>query len=360
MKKIILQTDNETNYNFIDLIKFILSILVVAIHVHPFGDNSTMSGYNFWITDCLGRIAVPFYFVCSSYFVFKKIDVKEFDKNIPMKAAWRFFRLYILWTIIYIPWIVVSMLEYYNSVAHGLIGAVRNFLIVGSYGQLWYLNALAIAILLVTFFLLKKISVRKTIICATIIYLVGLLGNSYMGLLKPLSSYEVIWNSLRVIKKVIWTTRNGLFFGFLFVAMGLWFANTKWLLKVKYSFVGFVISLTGLFYEVCYVTMQNWRIDDDMYISLIPVTFFLFNIALQVELKNHKRWKWLRLISSLIFYTHTWIRDAIAMLFVVWNVDITKSSLHFVLTLIVSILVANIIIRISENEKFIWLKKLYI
>lgn len=57
------------HFDSLDLLKFVLSLMVVLIHVNPF--PSTAMPY---IMPVL-RLAVPLFFVISSFFFFRKIDV---------------------------------------------------------------------------------------------------------------------------------------------------------------------------------------------------------------------------------------------------------------------------------------------
>ena len=52
----------------IDIAKFLCAILVVAIHTHPLQYGTTLDYY----FNCFCRIAVPFFFVSSSYFYYTK------------------------------------------------------------------------------------------------------------------------------------------------------------------------------------------------------------------------------------------------------------------------------------------------
>ncbi len=58
-------TDRPTEYNAVDLAKFICAILVVSIHVVPFGntDNALLVLLNYFIQNWFSRIAVPFFFI---------------------------------------------------------------------------------------------------------------------------------------------------------------------------------------------------------------------------------------------------------------------------------------------------------
>lgn len=59
-------------YYCVDLVKFICSILVVMIHVAPFGvNNNVYTLFNYGIQHYLARIAVPFFFVPQGVFCSK-------------------------------------------------------------------------------------------------------------------------------------------------------------------------------------------------------------------------------------------------------------------------------------------------
>ena len=58
----------EKNYNCIDLMKFICPILVISIHIHPFGntDNAILTYLNDF-SQYVARLAVPYFFMASGY-----------------------------------------------------------------------------------------------------------------------------------------------------------------------------------------------------------------------------------------------------------------------------------------------------
>ena len=65
----------------IDIAKFIMAIMVVIIHRPLFNDNMVFT--NFIIGQVICSIAVPFFFIVSSYFLFSKLNKStEFSKTI--------------------------------------------------------------------------------------------------------------------------------------------------------------------------------------------------------------------------------------------------------------------------------------
>lgn len=61
-------TTQNSLYKAIDYAKFIFSILVIALHCGPFECVSAEASYYF--TQCVTRVAVPFFFVCNGFFAF--------------------------------------------------------------------------------------------------------------------------------------------------------------------------------------------------------------------------------------------------------------------------------------------------
>lgn len=216
--------DNQ-NYNAIDLTKFICAILVVAIHIKPFGDNADFRFLNYGIQNYLARIAVPFFFVTSGFLLYRKTSFENFSIERPLKYTLKLFRLYIIWSLIYLPLNIKTYISGGKGVIHSLLEYVRNFIFTGSYTQLWYLNATIFAVILITILLKRQISPKKIILCAAVFYFLGLFAQSYFGVIEPLRSLMPnFWNILKLFSKIIVTTRNGLFEGFLFVGIGMFFA----------------------------------------------------------------------------------------------------------------------------------------
>ena len=94
----------KRQYPAIDVAKFIFSILVVAIHTVPLGNNDY--GFPLNLLGSLSRLAVPFFFMASGFFLSKKFDGDFYsERNIiaVKKYALHILFLYGLWTLIYLP-----------------------------------------------------------------------------------------------------------------------------------------------------------------------------------------------------------------------------------------------------------------
>ena len=103
--------NNNLNYDNVDLFKYIFSIVILILHLHPF--LQTSYHLNLFFNNIVGRICVPFFFIVSGYFIAKKEQKKKkyIDKYIKS-----IFYVYIVWCIIYIPIIIMYGLSYLDVV----------------------------------------------------------------------------------------------------------------------------------------------------------------------------------------------------------------------------------------------------
>ncbi len=354
-------TDRK-NYNCIDLAKFICAIMVVMIHIAPFGspgETIIISHLNYFVQNYLTRVAVPFFFVCSGFFLYKKTSLAAFSTEPTKKYAMRLFKLYVIWTLIYFPLSFKAYLRNEKDILHAVSGYVRSCIFQGSYTQLWYFPAIIFAVLLTSFLLYKKLSPKKITIAALILYLIGLLAQSWFGLIEPLrDAAPQIWSLLKNIQQVIGTTRDGLFDGFIFVGFGMLFAFYDFSISKKKALIAFIISMVLMLFEVYLLEYFDFARAHDMYLFLLPATFFGFSFISQVKLPDHPIYKKLRMLSSLIFYSHLRVSVAVGKLKFT-NEPLSKTRLLFIITLITTIVFSLIVIKLSDTSKFKWLKKFY-
>lgn len=105
------QNTSARQNNLLDLVKYILSLLVFSIHVNPFGGEYGELRYPF------ARIAVPLFFIMSSYFLFGKLQRAEnpHQKNtILKKFIKRNLILYFTWFLL-LFWITGNIRGWFHQ-----------------------------------------------------------------------------------------------------------------------------------------------------------------------------------------------------------------------------------------------------
>lgn len=121
------------------------------------------------------------------------------------------------------------------------------------------------------------------------------------------------------------------------------------------------IKLIALIVESFTIKHFLESIDHNIYVSLVPAVFFLFYFATHIKLKNSAIYKTLREIGVLIFFTHLFVYK-ILNLFSDWmnnSFNINLTSYLFILTLVLTTALSVFIQRLSQKEKFSWLKHIY-
>ena len=133
----------QTQYRGIDLLKYILANLIIIVHCVPLVAFSSRG--NLYLSNGIGRIAVPLFFCITSYFFFCKID---FDL-LPMNRLWKYVRrnfgLYVIWTIVYMPLIIQNfMTEKYAGMSFffKVLIFLRRFLFIGFFPNMVDVTAL--------------------------------------------------------------------------------------------------------------------------------------------------------------------------------------------------------------------------
>lgn len=354
-------SQQQQNYNAIDVAKFICSILVVMIHIAPFGfqnDTSIFYYMNFGLQQALCRIAVPLFFIFSGFLLYRKTPLDNFSTRPTKKYIKHISFLYLIWSIIYFPLSLLDIIYNPNGVSAGVTLYIRDSIFKGSYGHLWYLTSLMFAVVLISFLLYRKWTPKKIFYTSLIFYIFGLLGDGYYGIISPLMSIPFIGKILSLYFKIFDTTRNGLFFAFFFVSVGMFFSNTTITLPKKKALLLFLASLVVLCVESFTLLKFNIARDHNVLLFTIPSAMFCFIYLKSLNLRDGKIYKYLRLLCSLIFYGHLWVNFCVSRW--IYSFDgIGSTCVPFMVTLILTIIIALVVIKISTIKGFRWLKKLY-
>lgn len=353
----------EKNYNSIDVARIAGAAVVVAAHTIYVG-NAELEGQVFsvyyTVFQYLGRVVVPFFLISAGFLHYLRIDLNSFHFDHSRKYLMHYLRLHVLWTAIYFPLSFHGFFKHPKGFRHAVLAYLRNLIFTGADLQLWFIPTLIFAIFLVSLLLARGICPGHIVLIALVFYLIGLLGQSWFGLLLPLREFApIIWNCLRLLGKVIVTTRNGLCYGFFFVSVGMFIAYYGITISRNKAAVCFLFSMVIMGIEVVVFQSIGFFREHDMCISLIPAAFFLFCTILKTNLPSRPLYKICRKASILIYFSHMLIKRIVCDALMIIGKPISLSFLLFVLTFTVSFGISYIIIVLSEKTRFRWLKNLY-
>ena len=324
--------DQQQNLNGIDLIKFLCAILVFIIHVSPFyGEISGLPLLvTFGLQHYIGRLAVPFYFVCSGFFLFRKMSFDNMNTDRIKGYCFKILRLIGTWNIL---------------------------LFIGWTEHLWYLGATVVAVILLSLCFHFRIKYSRICLLAGLLYMIGLLGDSYYGLLVPLENIAFFRYLFRSYEFAFETTRNGVFMGFIFILMGAGLSHHEITIKPLTAAIRFAVSMIGLFAEICLLKYLDIPKAYNMYIFMIPAVYFLFVFAYTIRLRDSGKYRHLRSIGMLVYFMHIFINEVVSLAIRTldqhWQLGLTQYL--FVFSLAVTLLVATGIERLSCKDRFKWI-----
>ena len=321
----------------IDIAKYVSALLVVCIHTYPLYEVSPLLNTYFIQTIC--RIAVPFFFTTSGFFFFRKwSESEDVNKENLVNYVLRLLKIYLIWTVIYLPYTIWDY-SHAGFSLFSLVSYARDFLLNGSYYHLWFLPALMLATVIVSFMYQKKGMINTVKYCL-ILYVIGYFINVYAP----------VWEQIPVISffysffiKAFTTARNGIFFGPLFVSMGLLLSKTR-RLPSRTCAIGFFGSLVLLILEVTIYNLFGILRDlTSMYITLIPAVYCFVSWMLVIKKPYKEKYMLLRNESLLIYTSHILFAKILLTLFPKAHIVV-----YFV-TLALSQIFATVVIKNKEK-----------
>ncbi len=280
----------------IEQFRVLLAMMVVAIHCLPL--HRLWPDGDILITLTLFRIAVPFFFMISGYYVFS--DLATQNSYPARQRVWHFIKkqlqVYLIATLLFLP------LAWYS----GMLGLnmplgtfIQTLLVTGILYHLWYFPAIITGSLLVMG-LLTRLSFKHVFFIAAGLYVVGLGGDSWSGL----AEHTPITPLYSLIFQLLDGTRNGIFFAPLFLLLGVLarrFAK-KPASPHRYSYL--MISLICLLLESYLLHHFTTPKHDSMYFFLPFVLLFLFPIIQQWQAPII--WKQAGRLSLWLYLLHTY------------------------------------------------------
>lgn len=333
---------NEKALGGIDYFKITAAFLVVAIHTSPL--SSFSSNGDFLLTRIIARIAVPFFLMVTGYFVIRPY---LFHQSVDSTPLFRFIKktlfLYIAAIILYLP--INLYAGHFNGM--NILDILRMLVFDGTLYHLWYLPASMLGTLLV-FFASRRLSLKLILCGSLLLYIIGLFGDSYFGLIKNFQIFGAAYEALFQISSY---TRNGIFYVPIFLVIGAWIGNSQKSISHKSNMLGLLLSFILMVAEG--FTLHDLEIQrhDSMYLSLLPCMFFLFQLITSVKLKSQKS---LRTVAAMIYVLHPLfivVIRVIAKFLHIESILIGNSLVHYFMVCVFSWLAAIVIAKVISIKK---------
>lgn len=323
-------------YPLIDKMRIIAAILVICIHTSPLKQMNPMA--DLILTRIIARIAVPFFFITTSYFLFQdgNIQIYKVKKTIFLLLKW-----YILAIIVYIP---VMLYNHYFTDQDLVLKLIKDIFIDGTFYHLWYFPAMIFGIIIVVI-LKKYLSMKYLLVVTSLLYLVGLCGDSYYHLVIHIPLIKDIFSFLFQFMDY---TGNGLFFSPLFIVIGLMIAQRKSKLTFQANTLMLIISFLCMGVEAYLVHELAFCKHDSMYILLPFVSYYLFRFLICFEGQRNLYFKDL---SLYIYILHPMMIIVVRMIGKLSDIDLLVNGyfIQFICVVVLTLFVSMLIERVVHD-----------
>lgn len=341
------------NYAYVDWFRLPAALMVIAIHTAPFSSINPMLDTLF--TYGLGRIAVPFFFMTTGYFVIAPYVFGNFSDG---RKYRRFLKknllLYGAAILLYIP-----VMWYAGKLPRSIGSMIKMLVFDGTFYHLWYFPALLMgSVVLVG--ALKRFSAEKVLAGTIALYLAGLLGDSYYGLVYQVPVLRMLYGRMFQISSY---TRNGIFYAPLFLLMGMLLAKAakgrslpengqsgKGYGRRKCA-IGFLAALLIMLLESCMTDHFDLQRHNSMYLALPAVTYFLYKLLL---IPGRKAPVFLRSGTAFLYIIHPigiiMVRGAAGK----WKLEkllVENSLIHYGMVCIVSLCMMMVWLYLDERRE---------
>ena len=330
----------------IDGFRLPAAFLVAAIHLGPLACWS--AGLDFLFSYCLARLAVPFFLMTTGFFVLAPWLENQAPRQTPAdfppqaqaqpiprsrKAAplGRFLRrtllAYLAAVLLYLP-----LQAYAGNLPGSLEEALGQLLVNGTFYHLWYFPAVITGCLLMAL-ALPRLELRKTGVLALLLFLIGLLGDSWFGLAQRLPALDAFYQGIFTVSTY---TRNGLFYTPAFLFLGVLAARRR---PVSWR-LGLALSLCLLLAEGWLTYSLGWQRHNSMYLALLPASWFLFAALLSVRGRDLRA---LRPVSMGIYLLHPLVIVLVrggARVLGLWSLLVKNTFLHWLAVCLASLALA--------------------
>jgi hypothetical protein len=265
----------------VNIMRMVCALLVIIIHTMAFAQFGGTAKYI--TSDVIARIAVPFFFIASGFFMYGKIKQEGYIKKYIKKLVILYLIITALNIVILFP-IVLYSISKCNGPIEIFIWFIKSLFVNGFSGALWYFPALILSTIFVYIFV-KKDWIKPLIGFSVVFFVIGLMGDSYQNLIinTPLMKIVDIYNL------VFDLTRNGVCIGVPFIAIGV--LINKFNLKERVNHVGRLISIFSAVYGLeSYLLISNkiFR-DTNIYMSLVFIVPLIFIWALKSKVEISER-----------------------------------------------------------------------
>lgn len=324
----------KKQYNTIDILKFIMALLVIMIHVKPNVHSDVMTRFFAPLTS----IAVPVFFIISSVLLFGKLNNGSFSSL--LRYCKRIGLLYLCWALID-GWYILTNSSYFTTgIGTGIIDLCKDLIFATVFPGSWYLSASVMGVTIV--YLLNKllhplVVFLITFIVAYYIYKIRILPEPMHCAYDWYASMFREKVHLSFPAQMIWISVGQI------ISLRLSSIENAKKILLPFFCVTFVVCLVIAFFFNCF---------ELRFVMAVSVVCS----CLLIEIPSKPIYKRLRNYSILMFFFHFSIAGKMRYFtHILWD-SFVINWLFYLIVVAISILFADLVLRLEKNRYFTFLK----
>ena len=334
----------KKTFESIDLAKFIASVLVFAMHCGVLNDYKYVS----IVPQLLARWGVPFFFICSAYFLFSKSVDGNISKDTVQMYISRICMLYLVWLVYNIPNVVYQRLwsKDLSAISTWLV-FLKNSVLSSTFTGSWYLASSIFSAWFV-YVLSKKVPTKTVMGITFVFYLLCVLTSAYYG---------IVSTSFSNILKYLCFPLN-IFNGFFYFLLGKYIAENKQSIFAKIdkrkALLGFIFFYLLFIVEIGLTKYFKVYGSMDVAFStvLMSVSLFLFCLQSSMRINNSLL---LRKLSTIIYCSQG---NVLLVNGLCKKILKAPSIISFLVSSIVTAIICVVVLYIQKNKQWKWAKYL--
>ncbi len=337
----------KENFNSIDIAKLVAALFVVSIHMNPLEPGLA----NDFIIGIFARLAVPFFYLTSSYLFFAKDNIGISNVTHYVK---RLLILYTFWFVVNIPIMYISRIEGCENASAAEIAIIllRDFFLSNTYDGSYFIISLIECVPLVYFMSRYMKDIWLFVIGLLLFLFVSVCLDYYTYLPPSLSDffkrcgntdYDLACTSLTA---------------YIYVVIGKMLAYHKEFINLNKRpiFCILLLSFTLYYTESLVFPFGIPRLP----ISRILASVTVFICIMNVKISSTMPYKHIRRMSTIIFFSH-FIFVSFVWRYYYHVTEVLKFGCfsRYLLVLSLSILTFFFISFLSERKCTKWIKYSY-
>ena len=344
--------EKPRNNDLLDLVKLILAFMVVAIHTGLL-DPALYP----WL-----RLAVPLFFIISSYLFFIRINRCQDGraKLVALKTfVLRNLMLYAFWFVVQFPINIFIRGWFDFGFWNGILSIVKSFFLGSTFVASWFIMALIIGTVII-FFASKKINNSTLFAFGAVLYVLIAMRSSYIYLFTDIEGLQDFLLGVKSYENVMAEPMNSFPAGIFWIICGKIFADGGFKATIKTSWGVLGISSALLLTEWILLYNLTDRYNKDFYVMLAPCAIAIFSILIQLKPIRIPHAKELRKISVITYASHgavlAVVRKALNLTFGAYIPDTLESVIIFVIVSGICIGGSILIFNLEKYNYLKWLK----